>query len=273
MTATKVGILRVPRRPGGLCRRRHLAVTRHGQTVGYFIPVKQDRAADAAAAHRAAGGKLDALLRVTEGEVDEMVDEFKLRKARPGELHRAPRGRLLLLVRAVLGKRVKDIITTYAVDAEFFVPSVAYDDAERPGFRRRSSAARPRSRSARLLTQLRETVTVPEEGLPRPQGRGPRPGSNNATPTTGHDPRHSTRLQVLIERGQRLLRHWRPHLDDRSRRSSTSSPRTNRFCSASPGPSSVRPRAHASSAHLPSNGRMLSCAILRAWPETSGGRG
>lgn len=53
-----------------------VAVTRHGQTVGYFIPVKQDRAADAAAL-RAACEKLDALLQLTEADVDEMVEEFK----------------------------------------------------------------------------------------------------------------------------------------------------------------------------------------------------
>ncbi|CAN5270290.1 MAG: hypothetical protein ACSLEW_09135 [Nocardioides sp.] len=59
-----------------------VAVTRHGQTVGYFIPVKQDRAADAAAL-RTAGEKLDALLKLTEADVEEMVEEFKtLRKAK-----------------------------------------------------------------------------------------------------------------------------------------------------------------------------------------------
>jgi antitoxin (DNA-binding transcriptional repressor) of toxin-antitoxin stability system len=59
-----------------------VAVTRHGQTVGYFIPVKQDRAADAAGL-RAAGEKLDALLQLTEADVDEMVQEFKtLRKTK-----------------------------------------------------------------------------------------------------------------------------------------------------------------------------------------------
>ena len=57
-----------------------VAVTRHGQTVGYFIPVRPDRAADAASL-RAAGEKLDALLQLTEDDVDEMVEEFtSLRK-------------------------------------------------------------------------------------------------------------------------------------------------------------------------------------------------
>ena len=83
MTATKVGIREFR---AGLAEfvdaDSPVAVTRHGQTVGYFIPVKQDRAADAAAL-RAAGEKLDALLQLTEADVDEMVEEFKtLRKAK-----------------------------------------------------------------------------------------------------------------------------------------------------------------------------------------------
>jgi antitoxin (DNA-binding transcriptional repressor) of toxin-antitoxin stability system len=82
MTASKVGIREFR---AGLAdfvdAESPVAVTRHGQTVGYFIPVKQDRAADAAAL-RAAGENLDALLQLTEADVDEMVGEFKtLRKA------------------------------------------------------------------------------------------------------------------------------------------------------------------------------------------------
>ena len=83
MTASKVGIREFR---AGLAdfvdADSPVAVTRHGQTVGYFIPVKQDRAADAAAL-RAAGEKLDALLQLTEADVDEMVGEFKtLRKTK-----------------------------------------------------------------------------------------------------------------------------------------------------------------------------------------------
>lgn len=80
MSATKVGIREFR---AGLAdfvdSDAPVAVTRHGRTVGYFIPVKQDRAADAAAL-RAAGEKLDALLQVTDAEVDEMVVEFTQRR-------------------------------------------------------------------------------------------------------------------------------------------------------------------------------------------------
>lgn len=80
MTASKVGIREFR---AGLAdfvdADSPVAVTRHGQTVGYFIPVKQDRAADAAAL-RAAGEKLDALLQLTEADVDEMVEALKTRR-------------------------------------------------------------------------------------------------------------------------------------------------------------------------------------------------
>ncbi len=83
MAATKVGIREFR---AGLAdfvdADAPIAVTRHGHTVGYFIPVKEDRAADAAAL-RIAGEKLDALLQLSETDVDEMVEDFKqLRKAK-----------------------------------------------------------------------------------------------------------------------------------------------------------------------------------------------
>lgn len=77
MSATKVGIREFR---AGLAdfvdADEPVAVTRHGQTVGYFIPVKQDRAA-AAASLRAAGAKLDALLQLTEDDVDAAIEDFK----------------------------------------------------------------------------------------------------------------------------------------------------------------------------------------------------
>ncbi len=53
-----------------------VAVTRHGHTVGYFIPVKEDCSADLAAL-KAAGEKLDALTSLTEDEVDAAIEVFK----------------------------------------------------------------------------------------------------------------------------------------------------------------------------------------------------
>ncbi|MGL5825177.1 MAG: hypothetical protein ACRCYU_10245 [Nocardioides sp.] len=77
MTATKVGIREFR---AGLAEyidaEAPVAVTRHGQTVGYFIPIKSDRQADVAAL-RAAAAKLDVLLDLDEAQVDAAVEDFK----------------------------------------------------------------------------------------------------------------------------------------------------------------------------------------------------
>lgn len=71
-----------------------------------------------------------------------------------------------ILIRAVLGKRVKNVIATYAVEAEFFVPEVAYDDAERhlPEILAKHDRADEIDLALTYLAQLRETVLpVPRE--------------------------------------------------------------------------------------------------------------
>lgn len=71
-----------------------------------------------------------------------------------------------IVIRAVLGKRVKNVIATYAVEAEFFVPEVAYDDAERhlPAVLTKFDRAAEIDEALAYLTELRETVLpVPEE--------------------------------------------------------------------------------------------------------------
>jgi antitoxin (DNA-binding transcriptional repressor) of toxin-antitoxin stability system len=77
VTATKVGIREFR---AGLAdyidADAPVAVTRHGQTVGYFIPTKSDRQADVAAL-KAAAAKLDELLQLDESDVDAAVDDFR----------------------------------------------------------------------------------------------------------------------------------------------------------------------------------------------------
>ncbi len=71
-----------------------------------------------------------------------------------------------ILIRAVLGKRVKNVITTYAVEAEFFVPEVAHEDAERhlPAVLTKFDRAVEIDEALAYLTQLRQTILpVPEE--------------------------------------------------------------------------------------------------------------
>jgi hypothetical protein len=53
-----------------------VAVTRHGHTVGFFIPTKGDLTADVAAL-RSAKAQLDALIEVDAATVDEIASDFK----------------------------------------------------------------------------------------------------------------------------------------------------------------------------------------------------
>lgn len=71
-----------------------------------------------------------------------------------------------ILIRAVLGSRVRGVITAYAAGVEFFAPSIAYDEAERhlPEILTKHDRAGQVEAALAYLTQLRKTVVpVPEE--------------------------------------------------------------------------------------------------------------
>lgn len=77
MTATRVGIREFRAALADYIEAEApVVVTRHGQTVGYFIPTKSDRQAEVAAL-RSAAAKLDAMLKLDEAEVDAAIEEFK----------------------------------------------------------------------------------------------------------------------------------------------------------------------------------------------------
>ena len=54
-----------------------VAITRHGETVGYYIPAKSSRSAAHLASLRSAAAKLDALLASSGATEDELVSEFR----------------------------------------------------------------------------------------------------------------------------------------------------------------------------------------------------
>lgn len=56
-----------------------VAVTRHGQTVGYFIPTQGEQTNALATLHQA-GQVLDAMLASASVEVEEVVTEFKAQR-------------------------------------------------------------------------------------------------------------------------------------------------------------------------------------------------
>ena len=54
-----------------------VGITRHGETVGYYIPARPNKEAAHVAALRTAAAQLDALLAVSGATEDELVNDFK----------------------------------------------------------------------------------------------------------------------------------------------------------------------------------------------------
>ena len=52
-----------------------IAITRHGQTVGFFIPTRTDLTVDIAAL-KSAAAKLDQMLDLQESDIEVIVEEF-----------------------------------------------------------------------------------------------------------------------------------------------------------------------------------------------------
>lgn len=125
-----------------------------------------------------------------------------------------------VLIRAVLGSRVKETITSHAEDADFFAPEVAFDDAEEhlPAVLTKFNRIAEIEPALAFLNQLRDIVAaVPEDALPRHQSRGSRPDSTRPRRLARPGRRDAAGLPDL-DRGQRLLRHRRPYLDHRPHR-------------------------------------------------------
>ena len=58
-----------------------VAITRHGQTVGYYIPARGEPDRQELAALRRAVGRLEAILAESGIEADEVVREYRTRRA------------------------------------------------------------------------------------------------------------------------------------------------------------------------------------------------
>lgn len=62
-----------------------VAITRHGQTIGFYVPAQRRPGEQDVEALRRAGARLDALLQASGATEDELVSEFKaVRKGRRG---------------------------------------------------------------------------------------------------------------------------------------------------------------------------------------------
>jgi len=82
LATTRVGIREFRAGLSGyIAAEKPIAVTRHGQTVGFFIPTKTDLTAEVAAL-KSAAAQLDELLDAQDAEVDEIVEQFKAARRR-----------------------------------------------------------------------------------------------------------------------------------------------------------------------------------------------
>jgi antitoxin (DNA-binding transcriptional repressor) of toxin-antitoxin stability system len=57
-----------------------LAITRHGETIGFYIPTREKPRSGDLKALRAAAEKLDALLETSGIDPDEIVEEFNIKR-------------------------------------------------------------------------------------------------------------------------------------------------------------------------------------------------
>jgi antitoxin (DNA-binding transcriptional repressor) of toxin-antitoxin stability system len=57
-----------------------VAITRHGETVGFYVPARRNRSQADLEALRAAGEQLDALIASAGTSEEELVDDFKRRR-------------------------------------------------------------------------------------------------------------------------------------------------------------------------------------------------
>jgi len=57
-----------------------VAITRHGETVGFYVPARRKRSQADLEALRAAGEQLDALIASAGTSEEELVDDFKRRR-------------------------------------------------------------------------------------------------------------------------------------------------------------------------------------------------
>jgi antitoxin (DNA-binding transcriptional repressor) of toxin-antitoxin stability system len=78
---TKVGVKEFRAKlPSYLESRSPVVITRHGETIGYYIPARSSRNQAELAALKAAAAKLEAMMSALRVSEEEVVTEFKTRR-------------------------------------------------------------------------------------------------------------------------------------------------------------------------------------------------
>ena len=135
MPTTKVGIREFRENLADyLESKSSVAITRHGATIGIFVPTKPNPSQADRVALRIAGERTQELIAAAGTTEDELVIDFKkIRRER-----RAPKKLIMLaidaniFVRAVLGSRVPCLLRKYAAQVQFLAADTAFEEALRP---------------------------------------------------------------------------------------------------------------------------------------------
>ena len=89
MEATKVGVREFRDALGTYLESdKPIAVTKHGRTVGFYIPVRRVASAEDLAAFREAGQTLHALMAEQGVSEEELVEDFKRMRAEAKEIRK-----------------------------------------------------------------------------------------------------------------------------------------------------------------------------------------
>jgi antitoxin (DNA-binding transcriptional repressor) of toxin-antitoxin stability system len=113
---------------------RPLAITCHGETLGFFIPAQKRNRKAEVEAMRAAAKELDAMIATRAPPKTNLWESTRRSGGRPARRSGMVSSALVLdaniLIRAVLGNRVRRILEKYADNVSFYIPESAYLEAE-----------------------------------------------------------------------------------------------------------------------------------------------
>ena len=146
-----------------------MAVTRHGSTIGYFIPARGDRGDLDGAALTEEAGKMDAMLERVKfgGKFGGACGGVRAPGVEEAGMRHWGRDRLLVLdasiiLRAVLGTRVRTLIERYAIEVAMCTPAICVSEVQAY---LASLRGPDEEAAANLIRALLDLVSPMSEGL------------------------------------------------------------------------------------------------------------
>jgi hypothetical protein len=107
-----------------------VAITRHGATIGIYVPAKPKPSQADLEALRVASEKMQELIAAAGTTEEELIEDFKETAPRTADAEELTMLVLdaNILIRAVLGSRVLFLLRKYAGQVEFLAPDTAFQE-------------------------------------------------------------------------------------------------------------------------------------------------